>query len=133
MIDALDLAPGIYERGRGYYKQGQVMQRGDTLLAEVEGSDIDPYEVYVRLSAKGIVATTCSCPYAEEWGGVCKHVVAVLLTALHRPAHVTQRTPINELIAGLEAGRLRQLIAQLAEQVPTIAEQIEELLRARRR
>lgn len=136
MIDALDLAPGIYERGRAYDKQGLVLrvtQRGDTLLAEVEGSDIDPYAVYVRLGAKGITETACSCPYTEEWGGVCKHVVAVLLTALHRRERVAQRTPIAELVAGLDADRLRQLVVQLAEQVPTMADVIEELLSAKRR
>lgn len=132
MIQALDLAPGIYERGRGYFQQGMVLsvtQRGDTLLAEVEGSDDEPYTVSVRLRDGEIVATDCSCPYTEEWGGVCKHVVAALLTALHRAQRIEQRPPVEQLIAGLDADQLRRLVGQLAAQVPSLAETIEELLR----
>lgn len=135
MIQSLDLAAGIYERGRGYFQQGMVLsltQRGDTLLAEVEGSDDEPYTVSVRVSDGQIVTTDCSCPYTEEWGGVCKHVVAALLTALHRPREIEQRTPVAELIAGLDADQLRQLVQRLAERTPAVTETIEDLLRWRR-
>jgi uncharacterized Zn finger protein len=63
------------------------VRRGDRLTAHVEGSDFAPYEVTIELHDGGIPGTRCSCPY--DWGGACKHVVAVLLR--HRLVEREQR------------------------------------------
>ncbi len=68
-----------FERGEDYYYRSAVydiVRRGDTLQTEVEGSQYEPYQVTIELDAAGITSTYCSCPY--DWGGVCKHIVAVL-------------------------------------------------------
>ena len=45
------------------------------------GSDFVPYEIIVTLLDDGRIGErACTCPY--DWGGYCKHIVAVLLTAL---------------------------------------------------
>ena len=47
----------------------------------------------------GGVDANCSCPY--DWGGYCKHIVAVLLAYLHEPEKVTERPSVDELLADL--------------------------------
>lgn len=124
MIRQLDVDPAVYERGRSYFNGGMVLdivQRGKVIAADVQGSGDESYAVAVVLSARGIAATDCSCPYTEEWGGVCKHIVAALLTCVHSPEIVQQRRSIAELIADLDAERLRSIIVQLSEE-PRIAE-----------
>lgn len=132
MIDALDVEPRVYERGEDYFENGAVLgvkQRGDLLSAEVQGSDDEPYRVTIRLNKQGISATDCTCPYTEEWSGVCKHVVAVLLTLCYDEADVEQRPSVAELIADLDAQQLRKLLAKLAERDPAVADAIDELVR----
>ena len=69
-----------FERGREYWRNGAVstlVKRGDELTAQVEGSEIEPYRVTVRLHEGGVADAHCTCAY--DWGGYCKHVVAMLL------------------------------------------------------
>ena len=54
-----------------------LLRRGDRLTAEVEGSEFVPYQVSIRLHGDGVADAHCTCPY--DWGGYCKHIVAVLL------------------------------------------------------
>lgn len=64
-----------FSRGRSYYQRGEVMrviQKGDTFTGEVLGSEV--YEVSIVFRDKSIVSS-CTCPY--DWGGICKHIVAV--------------------------------------------------------
>jgi uncharacterized Zn finger protein len=61
-----------FSRGGEYFREGaviQLMRRGQTLEAEVEGSEREPYRMRVDFSA-GSVLASCSCPY--DWGDWCK-------------------------------------------------------------
>lgn len=83
--------PESFSRGEQYYRPGMVSdieRRGDVLRAEVEGSSYTPYRVTIELDESGIISTDCTCPY--DWGGCCKHIVAVLLT------YVCEREEIAE-------------------------------------
>lgn len=135
LIRQLDLAPRIYERGVDYYTGGMVLdvvQRGNMIAAQVEGSEGDPYDVQITLNTREIAATDCSCPYTEEWGGVCKHVVATLLVCAHQAEDIRQRPPIAGLLADLDAGQLRAILVQLAGQ-SGIANRVEALVDAARK
>ena len=69
-----------YARGVAYYEDGQVeklRRAGDEFTATVRGSRA--YRVSLRLAAAG-PAFSCTCPY--EFGGICKHEVALGLTVL---------------------------------------------------
>jgi hypothetical protein len=69
-----------YQRGRAYYDDGAVRQLrrdADTFHATVRGSS--SYRVQLRLAAAGL-EFRCSCPY--EFGGICKHAVALGLAVL---------------------------------------------------
>jgi uncharacterized Zn finger protein len=115
-----------FSRGRDYYMSGAVIdlqQRGDTLLAQVEGSSYEPYEVTIELENGELVEAECTCPY--DWGGYCKHIVAVLLSYVSRPDQVTQRPPMADLLAGLTREQLQELLINLLTHHPHLADWVE--------
>ena len=115
-----------FSRGQDYYHSGAVWElerRGNTLLAEVEGSGYDPYQVSVELDAGGVLDADCSCPY--DWGGCCKHIVAVLLTYVHKSETITARPPVADLLAGLDREALADLLSGLLEAHPHLADWVE--------
>jgi uncharacterized Zn finger protein len=121
-----------FSRGDTYMKAGAVLeieQRDDLLLAEVEGSEYDPYQVRVRLDAGGIVDADCTCPY--DWGGYCKHIVAVLLTFVQQPDRITERTPVDSLLSDLDRKALVSLLADLLATHPHLADWVEARIAAR--
>ena len=101
----------------------EVTRRGNLIAAEVEGSDYEPYRVQVTLADYGIGDTTCTCPY--DWGGICKHIVAALLAAIHEPETITEKPPIATLLADLTAEHLRQILLAVAEMGPEFADAVE--------
>src|SRR5215218_8145736 len=75
-----------FERGQTYYREGAILEpvrQEMELRAQCEGSDYEPYQVGATLTKSGIAETSCTCPYG--YGGICKHVVALLLTYAHEP------------------------------------------------
>ena len=118
-----------FDRGEDYYERGAVIdaaRRGTLLRAEVEGSQYKPYKVQIELDETGIVDTACSCPY--DHGRICKHRVAVLLTYVRDPDEIDQRPPTSELIADTDPELLRDLIVDLVEKYPELADQVESRL-----
>ena len=92
----LHATPQSYERGVAYYYDGSVLsmeRRGDELVGQVEGSQYEPYQVRITFTGDAVESAFCDCPY--EWGGWCKHVVAVLMAALHEPATVKERPTLG--------------------------------------
>ena len=121
-----------FSRGQAYLRGGAVLeikQRDDLLLAEVEGSEYEPYQVRVRLDAGGIVDADCTCPY--DWGGYCKHIVAVLLAFVQQPDRVTERTPVVSLLSGLDHEALANLLTDLLATRPHLADWVETRIAAR--
>jgi uncharacterized Zn finger protein len=93
------------------------------LTAEVEGSEFEPYQVSIRLHDGGVADARCTCPY--DYGGYCKHVVAVLLKLADAKTKVIERKPLAELLAGLDRPRLVDLFEKRAESDPELATWIE--------
>ena len=119
-------SPESFRKGEDYYHQGAVLsviRRGDTLHAEVAGNDFTPYEVRVAFDEAGVVDATCSCPY--EWGGWCKHIVAVLLAHARDPETVRELPALQETLSGLDRDQLRGLLLKLAEYDPSLTSVIE--------
>ena len=53
------------ERGRAYVQEGMVgplTRRGDELEADVQGSALRPYRVWIQLEGKQIADAACTCP-----------------------------------------------------------------------
>jgi uncharacterized Zn finger protein len=125
MIRALANAES-FARGRSYASDGSVsdlLRRGDRLTAEVEGSEFEPYQVSIRLHGDGVADAHCTCPY--DWGGYCKHIVAVLLKFADEKTPVIERKPIAELLAELDQARLIELLEKRTESDPELVTWIE--------
>ena len=110
-----------FTRGLDYFHAGAIGNptlHDYTLSATCEGTDIDPYRVTVELMLTGIATTDCSCPY--DWGGDCKHIVALLLTYVEEPDAIYS---LDILLATLEAkpkSSLLQVISELLKRAPEL-------------
>jgi len=112
-----------YGRGQSYYERGavtDVVRRGQTVRADVEGSQYQPYTVTVEFDDAGIATTDCSCPY--DHGGICKHRVAVLLTCIREPETVRDQQPVSELVSDAGRETLQELVVELADSRPEIGD-----------
>jgi uncharacterized Zn finger protein len=115
-----------FSRGESYYGEGAVaslIQRGNTVHGEVEGSQYEPYRVRIAFDEGGVTGTACNCPYT--WGGWCKHVVAVLLACRREPDLIENRPTLEELLAGLDRVQLRDVLLRLAANDPYAMDEIE--------
>jgi hypothetical protein len=110
-----------FERGQTYYRDGAVLEpvrQALELRAQCEGSDYEPYQVGATLAESGIAETSCTCPYG--YGGVCKHVVALLLTYVHEPQAFRPIPPLPTLLAGRSREELIALIGELIKREPEL-------------
>jgi uncharacterized Zn finger protein len=115
-----------YSRGRSYYDRGAVIDmalRGNILEGAVEGSQYAPYRVRVSFDAGGVTSATCTCPY--DFGGWCKHIVALLLSALYDSESIETRPPLDALLADLDRSQLQALLIALADRDSDLADAIE--------
>jgi uncharacterized Zn finger protein len=115
-----------FERGQDYYKSGSVtslIQRGNELSANVEGSEFDPYRISIDFNKGGITSAFCTCPYNFE--GWCKHIIATLLTCLQHPDRIEQRPELAELLASLNREQLQLILQNLALEQPEWIDGIE--------
>jgi uncharacterized Zn finger protein len=110
-----------FTRGLDYFHDGAIdnpVLHGYTLSATCEGTDIDPYRVTVELMPTGIASTYCSCPY--DWGGDCKHIVALLLTYAHEPDTILSLEPLFATLEAKPKSSLLQVISELLKRAPEL-------------
>jgi hypothetical protein len=115
-----------FERGQAYYRDGAVLDpicQEAHVRAQCEGSDYEPYQVSVTLSKNGIAETSCTCPY--DYGGICKHVVALLLTYVHQPQTLRFIPPLAALLAGRSQEELIALIGEMIKREPELLSLVE--------
>lgn len=115
-----------FKRGTDYYDWGMVetvIRRGSRLFADVLGSEEDLYHVGVSFQ-EGDFSASCTCPY--DWGGYCKHIVAVLLTWMQDGDSVAVLTPVEDMLAALDTDKLRALVFAMVETDPGLAEIIDD-------
>jgi uncharacterized Zn finger protein len=124
-----DADEASWDRGQRYYDSGSVrrlINRTDRTKSpdinridgQVTGSAALPYHVRLTLDRTGIKSATCTCPY--DWGGWCKHIVAVGLTCIYEPETIEKGPPIDSLLAPLSRDNLQDLILQLIEEQPEL-------------
>ena len=104
-----------FKRGKQYHRAQMVvslLRRGNIIQGEVEGSQFSPY--YIRLFADADVMAGATCTCAYDWGGWCKHIVAVLLTCIHEPGKIKERPALEDLLSELDRGQLHALLLRLA-------------------
>src|SRR6266508_1713774 len=119
-----------YQKGRDYYRFGAVYnpswqstEGGIVLTAQCEGSSAPSYRLHVELDAGGVRLASCTCSY--DWGGDCKHIVALLLMYLHRQDEFSEQKRVEDLVAGMEKDSLVALVAHLVERNPGLYDEIE--------
>jgi uncharacterized Zn finger protein len=119
-----------FNKGRDYFSAGaiydpswQSIPGGVVLMARCEGSSAPSYRLRVELDSGGVRMASCSCPY--DWGGDCKHIVALLLSYLHRPEEFSEQKSLAELLADLEKDALLALITRLVVYDPDLYDEIE--------
>ena len=119
-----------YQKGREYYRSGAIYNPSwqptagaVVLTAQCEGSTAPSYRLRVELDTGGVRSASCTCPY--DWGGDCKHIIALLLMYLHKRAEFSEQKSVMDLLAGMEKDSLAALIARLVERNPDLYDEIE--------
>ncbi|MCG8353159.1 MAG: SWIM zinc finger family protein [Chloroflexales bacterium] len=98
-----------FSRDQQYYRMDAVSNpviRDSPIQAQVEGSSYEPYRVRIGFDEGGLQTMHCTCPY--DWGGACKHIIAVLLACLHDPASVQARPPLADTLVELDRDQLQE-------------------------
>ncbi len=111
----------VFARGEDYFYHEAIenaMFHDSTLSATCQGSEDTPYRVSVELTPTGIADAECSCPY--DWGGDCKHIVALLLTYVHEPEEIHSLEPILTAIAEKPRATLLEVISELLKREPAL-------------
>lgn len=119
-----------YQKGREYYRSGAIYDTackttsaGVILTARCEGSSVPSYRLRAELDAGGVRSADCTCPY--DWGGDCKHIVALLLTYLRKQGEFSEQKEMGDLLEDMEKGALVALIHRLVERNPDLYDEIE--------
>ena len=110
-----------FQRGQSYYRNGSItepLRQGLELRAACEGSDDDPYEVTATLDKKGVADSSCTCPY--DYGGVCKHIIALLLTYVHEPDSFETLDDLQADLSSLSKEELIQIVSDLVNRDPKL-------------
>ncbi|MGA1263523.1 MAG: SWIM zinc finger family protein [Prochlorothrix sp.] len=120
----------VFQRGRSYYASGQVSeveQRGNWVKGWVAGSETEDYCTTLIAKPDGEIAATCTCPY--DWGGWCKHEVALGLYCLNDPLKIVPKMELGDLLAPLSETMLRSLLYDLLQSQGQLVEQVEVWIR----
>ncbi|PZV10682.1 MAG: hypothetical protein DCF22_16090 [Leptolyngbya sp.] len=115
-----------FSRGEAYYQQGAVadlVQRGNTIYADVEGSEVTPYRVSLQFDSGGITSAGCTCPYDYE--GWCKHIVAAALAWVRQPDRVEVRPTLPQLLDRLDHVQTQRLVQALVKEQPELIEAVD--------
>ena len=129
LLDLFASARSI-ERGLTYVEHGRVrrvMWRGTTLWGRVEGSGAVPYTARVAFDGDAVTSATCTCPY--DWGGWCKHLVAVVHTACLRGDALPVQPALEARLAEQPPQTLIAILDELIAWRPDLVEPIEAMLR----
>lgn len=137
---------GPFGRGRRYFRDGHITEailRGDTLYAQCEGSQEEPYALMLTLvrvqseqtnaqpelqtenkratpfslpGVPGIAAYECEC----EAGGFCKHLVALALAWINAPVNFDTRPTFDALLQNHSREQLLALCLKLLARQPEL-------------
>ena len=114
-------SPESFARGHELYQSDAVFdtfRQGDLLTGKCESSSAPFYQLNVQLDEDGIQEAFCTCPY--DWGGYCKHIIALMLTYIHNTNAFIEQKSIEELLSPLDKDALVRLIAKMVDKKPDL-------------
>jgi uncharacterized Zn finger protein len=115
-----------FQRGQDYYESGAISNTarlGSVIMGDCEGTSAPYYHVRVELDEAGVSGAECTCPY--EYGGYCKHIIALLLAYVHHPKQFVVRKEPADLLADLSREELAALVTALLKRQPELYDWIE--------
>lgn len=121
----------VFARGQELFRSGAVSHtaiQSNVLSGRCEGIESPFYIVRAELVEGGVRSDSCSCPY--DFGGYCKHVVALLLTYTRDPERFAVRQETTELLADLSREQLLALLTKLLNEHPDLSDLVEATLAA---
>lgn len=110
-----------YVRGNELYRSGAIydtFRQGNVLTGKCEGSSAPFYQLRVTIDEGGIQEASCTCPY--DWGGYCKHIIALILTYIHDPEAFVEQQRVEDLLTGLDKESLVRLIGKMMDKDPDL-------------
>jgi uncharacterized Zn finger protein len=119
-------SPESFRRGEEYHREGAISNttiQGTLLSGECAGTYAPYYRVQVELDEAGIADASCTCLY--EYGGYCKHIVALLLAYMRHPKSFTVRKEPAELLADQDQNDLTAILTKLIQEQPDLYDRIE--------
>lgn len=114
-------SPESFTRGHDLYQSDAVFdtfRQGDLLTGKCKGSSVPFYQIRVQLDEGGIQEASCTCPY--DWGGYCKHIIALMLTYVNSPNAFIEQKNIKELLGQLDKDALVHLITKMVDKNPDL-------------
>jgi len=114
-------APQSFARGQELYRADAISnatRQDNVLRAHCQGTMEPYYRVSATLDEAGVSVTACTCEY--DFGGYCKHIIALLLTYIHKPKLFATRPSAQELLADLSRADLAALVLKLLEREPEL-------------
>jgi hypothetical protein len=115
-----------YQRGFRYFEDEAILnprRRGQSLIAECQGSQLAPYRVEIRLGVEGILDGSCSCPGGD--GGHCKHAAALLLTWIHESETFIEVPELEQVLEERSKEDLISLIREMVTRYPDLEQLLE--------
>ena len=115
---------GSFSRGKAYERQGRIhhtVLRDATIEGLCDGSESTPYHVWATLARPGQSGInprdySCNCPR----GGFCKHVVALLLSWVHKPEQFVTRASVADQLASTSREDLVALVQRMIQRYPDL-------------
>ncbi|MCB9437716.1 MAG: hypothetical protein H6673_12140 [Anaerolineales bacterium] len=110
-----------FSRGKSLYRDNSISQtvrRGDEIEARCRGSYPEPYRVWVKFNGSEITVTGCNCEY--DWGGDCKHIVALLLTYVNEPDRFEERQTLQTALMSRNKEDLVDIIMLMVTRYPDL-------------
>lgn len=103
-----------FARGYELYRGGAIFDtfiQGQILTGKCQGSSTPYYHVQVKIDDGGFKEAFCQCPY--DWGGYCKHLIALMLTYIHDPDEFVELQSATTLLSGMEKEDLVKLVVKM--------------------
>lgn len=100
-----------FYRGVSLYESEAIFlpaRRGNQLSAMCVGTSSAAYRVTATCDESGCLTTHCTCPY--DWGGDCKHIVALLITYVLQPELFRTGEVLREELLSLEKEDLVNIV-----------------------